>query len=400
MKILSINAGSSSVKFSLFDNGHIKQAWGMIERIGMEGTRLVYQANNNRAADKAVLVPDMGDAVRNVLDILLDNTSGVISDPSEINAVGHRVVHGGEHLVKPTRITPEILIKIEECSRLAPLHNPSNLEAIKVCMENLPMADQIAIFDTAFHAGLPEKAYLYAIPHELYKKEGIRRYGFHGISHQYVSRRAADLMEDRLEELRLIVCHLGNGCSISAVKNGHSVDTSMGFTPLEGLVMGTRCGDIDPAIIWYLKNNKGFSDEETHRLLNQKSGLYGLAGMGTSDLRDIEIAAKDGNVLAETAIAVFVYRIQKYIGAYLAVLGGADGLIFTAGIGENSPGIRERICMGLINIGIRIDPRKNTANGNGTPFIHHTDSPVKILVVKTDEEAEIARQTLDVIQGE
>jgi acetate kinase len=404
MCILVINAGSSSVKFTLFGmSSHIALVSGIVERIGLPDTRFHYRNGKGLSHHEEVAVGDTRQAVGIITAHLTRGDYGVIGSLRDIAAVGHRVVHGGGEVSQPVVVDGEVKRIIRTCFELAPLHNPYNLKGIEACEAIFPGVPQIAAFDTAFHTTIPEHAYLYGLPYRMAKEHRIRRYGFHGTSHKYVSEEAARFLGVRPTDLKTVTCHLGNGCSITAVDGGKSVDTSMGFTPLEGLIMGTRCGDIDPAIILYLMEHKHMGPGEVNELLNKKSGLLGLADIGSSDLRDIMAARAKGNRQAETAVRTFCYRIKKYIGAYAAVMGGLDVIVFTAGIGENSPPIRELVCEGLADrvrgLGIVLDPGKNTA-GNGRLYAVHSDtSKVKILVVPTNEEKEIASQTLQVLQA-
>jgi acetate kinase len=397
--ILVVNTGSSSVKFTLFFSADLQvAASGLVERIGLEGTRLIYRRPGRETIQHLAVIADIGNAIANILPLLTDSRTGVIQSREEIRAIGHRVVHGGEFITQPALIDDRIKKIIQTCYDLAPLHNPPNMEGIMACEKGFPGIPQVAIFDTAFHATIPPQAYLYALPLPLCKELKIRKYGFHGTSHCYVSRKAAECIGRSPSELRLITCHLGNGCSITAVSGGRSVDTSMGFTPLEGTPMGTRCGDIDPAIIFYLMRQRGLDAEQLDILLNWESGLLGLAGTGSSDVRDIITAMQAGNQQAETALRVFTYRIKKYIGAYISALGGVDAVVFTAGIGENSPLIREWICEGLSELGIRLDIHRNQAMNGCLGEIQDTKSRVRLLIVPTNEEAEIAIQTRNLIR--
>jgi len=396
MKILVINAGSSSMKFTIFqmdDTGVM--AKGVVERIGTSGTRLSYETFDGVSFEKDVDVTDSQSAIATIISMLTDKEIGVVRSIKEIAAVGHRVVHGGEKMTRPVIINHEVKRIIEGCYDLAPLHNPPNLNGIKACEEILPGIPQVAVFDTAFHSSIPEHAFLYGLPYRLYAEDKIRKYGFHGTSHQYVCKQAAVMMDRPLENLKMVSCHLGNGSSITAIDGGQSIDTSMGMTPLEGMVMGTRCGDIDPAIIFYLINTKGLNSEQVHDLLNRQSGLFGIAGIGSSDFRDIHNAMKKGDQQAKAAIEIYGYRIKKYIGAYTFAMGGIDAIIFTAGIGENSSVIREMACRGLKDLGIIIDPERNNSCSGKCCEIQSIDSHVKIVVVPTDEEGDIAHQTYE-----
>lgn len=398
MKILVVNCGSSSVKYQFIDmNGEKVLCKGLAERIGIEGGRLVHRVNN----DKHVIERNMKDheeALKLVLDVLVDPEIGVIKDLSEIDAVGHRVVHGAERFASSVLIDEEVMKALEENVHLAPLHNPPNILGIKAIQKLLPKVPNVGVFDTAFHQSMPKKAYLYALPYELYETHRIRRYGFHGTSHRYVSRRAAEILGRDYYDFKVITCHLGNGASIAAVRHGKSVDTSMGFTPLEGLVMGTRCGDIDPAIVIYLQQNLGMSVEKVYDLLNKKSGMLGLTNNLSSDMRDIEDAAHTGNEIAQLALDIYVYRIAKYIGAYAAAMNGVDAIVFTAGVGENSPYVREKVCEYLGFLGVKIDRQLNDVKGLER-IISTPDSKVAVLVVPTNEELVIARDTKYIVEN-
>ena len=401
MNILVINAGSSSVKFSLFGvEDDMVMATGIVERIGLKGTQLVYRNFRGDEIKTNAEVADTSQAIATVMSLLRDEKLGVIRSKDEISAIGHRVVHGGEKIKSSALITPKVKRIIEDCFELAPLHNPPNMAGINACEANFPGTPQAAVFDTAFHTTLPDHAYLYGIPYDLYREDKIRKYGFHGTSHQYVCQVAAELLNQPIDDLRLISCHLGNGCSITAVEKGKSIDTSMGFTPLEGLIMGTRCGDLDPAIVFYLMEHKNLNSEQIGELLNKQSGLLGLAGVGSSDLRDILAAGKKGKQQADTAIQAFVYRIKKYIGAYTAAMGSLNAIVFTAGIGENSAVIREMVCSGLENLGIVLDPDKNARANRKLCHVESDQSRVGILVIPTNEERAIALQTLELLQAE
>lgn len=398
MKILVVNCGSSSVKYQFIDmNGEKVLCKGLAERIGIEGGRLVHRVNN----DKHVIERNMKDheeALKLVLDVLVDPEIGVIKDLSEIDAVGHRVVHGAERFASSVLIDEEVMKALEENVHLAPLHNPPNILGIKAIQKLLPKVPNVGVFDTAFHQSMPKKAYLYALPYELYETHRIRRYGFHGTSHRYVSRRAAEILGRDYYDFKVITCHLGNGASIAAVRHGKSVDTSMGFTPLEGLVMGTRCGDIDPAIVIYLQQNLGMSVEKVYDLLNKKSGMLGLTNNLSSDMRDIEDAAHSGNEIAQLALDIYVYRIAKYIGAYAAAMNGVDAIVFTAGVGENSPYVREKVCEYLGFLGVKIDRQLNDVKGLER-IISTPDSKVAVLIVPTNEELVIARDTKYIVEN-
>lgn len=401
MTLLVINAGSSSVKATCFrEDGLQVLAKGMVERIGTAGASLHFQTTGKPGTVREVEAPDTFAAVEILADCLLDPKDGVLNAEDQVDAVGHRVVHGGEKISETVIINNEVKAVITGYFSLAPLHNPPNLQGIEAAEKCFPRAVQVGVFDTAFHASMPSHAYLYALPHELYSQDGIRRYGFHGTSHQYVARAAARHLGRPLQELKIITCHLGNGCSITAVDGGRSIDTSMGFTPLEGLIMGTRCGDLDPAIVFHLLEHKEMSPAQVRELLNEKSGLLGLAGVGSGDLRDIIQAKERGDAQADRALLAFAYRLKKYIGAYTAVLGGLDALVFTAGIGENSPVARALACQGLEALGLALDESKNQASEKGPRQIQAEDSRVKVLVIPTDEELAIARQVVRLLETE
>lgn len=391
-KILAINAGSSSLKFQLIDMpDEIVLAKGLVERIGMTDSVFSIEVTEKNKETKDI--PDHEVAVKLLLDKL--QSTGVIQSMKEIKAVGHRVVHGGEKFSDSVLITDDVIKTIEEVSELAPLHNPANLTGILAFREVLPDVPMVAVFDTAFHQTMPEKSYLYSLPYEYYKDYGIRKYGFHGTSHKYVSQRAADMMGVSLDQLRLISCHLGNGASIAAIEKGKSIDTSMGFTPLAGVTMGTRSGNIDPALIPYIMEKTGKEAEDVVNVLNHKSGMLALSGF-SSDLRDIEQHA-DENDRAELALEVFAGRIHKYLGSYAARMSGVDAIIFTAGVGENSDVIREKVLKGLEFMGVYWDPARNKVRGKEA-FINYPHSPVKVMVIPTDEELMIARDTLRLAQ--
>ncbi len=396
MKILVINAGSSSIKYKLYAGDALQLvASGLVERIGLEGSRVlhtIFEDNGEREIVREMAVSNHEVGLKTVVGLLTESGIAVVEDPAEITAIGHRVVHGGERFSDPVLIDEDVIATIRELIPYAPLHNPANLEGILVARRIFPQAAQVAVFDTAFHQTMPPHAYRYAIPNHLYADHGVRVYGFHGTSHRYVSRRAAEWLGKSLTEVNLITAHLGNGASMAAVQNGRSVDTTMGFTPLPGLMMGTRCGDLDPAIIFYLANRLGFSLEAIDRMLNKQSGLLGVAG--SSDVRDVVARMEAGDEDARLALEMYAYRIRKYIGAYMAVLGRVDALVFTAGVGENSPLVRKMSCAGLGRLGIMLDETRNQARPAGEIMpIHKNESPVSILVIPTDEELEIAQQT-------
>lgn len=398
MKVLVINCGSSSLKYQLIDMVNEEAlAQGLVERIGIEGSVLTQKVEGK---DKYIVKEEMKDhkdAIRLVLEALVDENNGVIKSMDEISAVGHRVVHGGEKYKESVVINDEVKANIEECFKLAPLHNPANMIGIKACEELMPNTPMVAVFDTAFHGTMPEDAYLYALPYELYEKDGIRKYGFHGTSHKYVSQTCAEVMGRDIKDLKIITCHLGNGASLCAVKNGVSVDTSMGFTPLEGVAMGTRCGNIDPAIVTFLMKEEGLSVDEVNDLLNKKSGVLGISGI-SSDFRDIEDAAfNKGNRRAQLALRIFEYKIRTTIGAYAAAMGGVDAIVFTAGVGENGPETREKCLEGLKFLGVEIDKEANNVRGK-IREISKAGCNVKAFVIPTNEELVIARDTLELIK--
>ena len=398
MKVLVINCGSSSLKYQLIDMVNEEAlAQGLVERIGIEGSVLTQKVEGK---DKYIVKEEMKDhkdAIRLVLEALVDENNGVIKSMDEISAVGHRVVHGGEKYKESVVINDEVKANIEECFKLAPLHNPANMIGIKACEELMPNTPMVAVFDTAFHGTMPEDAYLYALPYELYEKDGIRKYGFHGTSHKYVSQTCAEVMGRDIKDLKIITCHLGNGASLCAVKNGVSVDTSMGFTPLEGVAMGTRCGNIDPAIVTFLMKEEGLSVDEVNDLLNKKSGVLGISGI-SSDFRDIEDAAfNKGNRRAQLALRIFEYKIRTTIGAYAAAMGGVDAIVFTAGVGENGPETREKCLVGLVFLGVEIDKEANNVRGK-IREISKAGCNVKAFVIPTNEELVIARDTLELIK--
>ncbi|MDR1001162.1 MAG: acetate kinase [Clostridiales bacterium] len=393
MKILVLNCGSSSLKYQLIDmDGEVVLSKGLCERIGIDG-RLEHSGKADYRAD--IVMDNHTDAIRCVLDVLLDKARGVINSLDEIGAVGHRVVHGGEFFSSSVIITPEVKKAIEECIELAPLHNPPNLLGIKSCEILMPNVPQVAVFDTAFHQTMPLEAYLYAISYELYKKYKIRKYGFHGTSHKYVAQRAAALLGMPIESLKIITCHLGNGASLCAVKNGASADTSMGFTPLEGLAMGTRSGNIDPAIVAYWMEKENLSVKDVINKLNKESGVLGVSGV-SSDFRDIEAAKKAGNQQAAFALSVFHYRVAKTVGEYCAAMNGCDAIVFTAGLGENSASSRAAICGYLGYLGVRIDSDKNAIRGKEIDF-STGDASCRALVIPTNEELMIARETRELV---
>ena len=400
MNILVINAGSSSLKYQLLnpDTGDLL-AKGLCERIGIDG-KFTYkpQIEGKEKLDAVdVSMPTHAEAIQAVLNALVDPKNGVIGSMKEIDAVGHRVVHGGEAFNKSVLITDEVLKAVEDCVPLAPLHNPANLTGIRACQKVMPGVPMVAVFDTAFHQTMPAKAYMYALPYAYYETDKVRRYGFHGTSHKYVSGRAAAMLGKKPEELKLISCHLGNGSSIAAVDGGKSVDTTMGFTPLAGLPMGTRSGDLDAGILQYLMNKYKMNIDEMLNILNKKSGVEGLSGV-SSDFRDLESAAAEGNQRAQLAEEKFAYEVKKYVGAYAAAMGGVDAIIFTAGVGENDKGIRAMVCEGLEYMGVKLDPAANDVRGKEA-VISAPDSKVKVLLIPTNEELMIAKDTAAIVAG-
>lgn len=394
MNILVINCGSSSLKFQLINAENEKLvAKGLCERIGIEGSRISYTPAGGEKEEKEVPMGSHTDAIRLVLEALTNEKTGVVKSLSEIGAVGHRIVHGGEKFAESTVIDSEVLAAIEECNDLAPLHNPANLIGINACKELMPDTPMVAVFDTAFHQTMPDKAYMYGLPYEYYEKYKIRRYGFHGTSHSYVSKKAAEVLGKQYEDLKIIVCHLGNGASVSAVMNGKCVDTSMGLTPLEGLIMGTRSGDIDPAIIEFIAHKEGKSIDEIMNVLNKKSGVLGLSDNLSSDFRDLEAGYHEGNARAINTMETFAYRVAKYIGAYTAAMNGVDVICFTAGVGENSAFIRSMICNNYLGyLGVKLDEEANKKRGEDIA-ISTADSSTTVMVIPTNEELAIARET-------
>jgi len=396
MNVLVINCGSSSLKYQLINSDtEAVLAKGLCERIGIDG-RLVYQKTGLDKEITNAAMPTHKQAIQMVLDALVNDKTGAISDLSQIDAVGHRVVHGGEKFASSTLLTPEVLKVIEECNDLAPLHNPANLIGIHACQELMPNVPMVGVFDTAFHQTMPDVAFMYGLPYEYYEKYGVRRYGFHGTSHSFVSKRAAEILGKNYEDLKIIVCHLGNGSSVCAVKNGKSVDTSMGLTPLEGLMMGTRSGDVDPSILEFIAQKENLDLAGVMNVLNKKSGVEGLSGVG-SDFRDIENAAKEGNERAALAQKAFSYRVAKYVGAYAAAMNGVDVICFTAGVGENDARIRELVMENLTYLGIGFDKEVNAATRGEEKAISTPDSKVTCMVVPTNEELAICRETVALV---
>ncbi len=398
MKILVINAGSSSLKYQLIDiETEAVLAKGLCERIGIEGSKLNHTPQGGEKVVIEKNMNDHSDAIAMVLDALVSSEHGVISDMSEISAVGHRLVHGGELFSKSAIINEDVKAAVKECIPLAPLHNPANLIGVDACEKAMPGVPQIGVFDTAFHQTMPKEVFMYGLPYELYTENKIRRYGFHGTSHKYVSAKAAEILGKNIEDLKIITCHLGNGSSITAVDGGKSVATSMGLTPLAGTVMGTRCGSIDPAIIKFIADNKGMTLDEVDNLVNKESGVAGISGV-SSDFRDLDAAAKDGNERAQLALDMFVYSVRKYIGQYIVQMGGVDAIVFTAGVGENDANMRAEITKNLEFLGISIDKDVNAGTRGKEAFISTADSKVKVLVIPTNEELMIARETADLLK--
>ena len=398
MNILVINCGSSSLKFQLIDSETEKCiAKGICERIGIEGSQITYTPDGGEKEKTVTPMPDHTEAIRLVLEALTNEKTGVVKSLDEIGAVGHRIVHGGEKFAASTIITDEVMKAIEECNDLAPLHNPANLIGINACKKLMPATPMVAVFDTAFHQTMPEEAYMYGLPYEYYEKYKIRRYGFHGTSHSYVSRKAAEVLGKKYEDLKIIVCHLGNGASVSAVKNGKCVDTSMGLTPLEGLIMGTRSGDIDPAIMEFIAHKEGKDIDEIMTVLNKKSGVYGLSNNLSSDFRDLEDGYNRGDEHCIRTMNTYCYRVAKYIGSYVAAMNGVDVICFTAGIGENAPLVRSLVCEHLGFLGVSIDEDANHKRGEEIA-ISTPDSKTTVMVIPTNEELAIARETVSLVK--
>ena len=398
MNILVINCGSSSLKFQLIDSETEKCiAKGLCERIGIEGSQITYTPDGGEKEHTVTPMPDHTEAIRLVLEALTNEKTGVVKSLDEIGAVGHRIVHGGEKFAASTIITDEVMKAIEECNDLAPLHNPANLIGINACKKLMPTTPMVAVFDTAFHQTMPEEAYMYGLPYEYYEKYKIRRYGFHGTSHSYVSKKAAEVLGKKYEDLKIIVCHLGNGASVSAVKNGKCVDTSMGLTPLEGLIMGTRSGDIDPAIMEFIAHKEGKNIDEIMTVLNKKSGVYGLSNNLSSDFRDLEAGYNNGDAHCIRTMNTYCYRVAKYIGSYVAAMNGVDVICFTAGIGENAPLVRSLVCEHLGFLGVSIDEEANHKRGEEIA-ISTPDSKTTVMVIPTNEELAIARETVSLVK--
>ena len=398
MNVLVINCGSSSLKFQLINAETEKVlAKGLCERIGIDG-RLTYQPAGGEKEKSDLAMPTHTEAIQFVIDALTNEKTGVVKSLDEIGAVGHRVVHGGEKFASSVVITDEVKKAVEECNDLAPLHNPANLIGVAACEKLMPGTPMVAVFDTAFHQTMPEKAYMYGLPYEYYEKYKVRRYGFHGTSHSFVSKRAAEVMGKSYDEVKTIVCHLGNGSSVSAVLNGKCVDTSMGLTPLEGLVMGTRSGDIDPAIMEFIAKKENLDIEGVMEVLNKKSGVFGISGGLSSDFRDLTDAMNAGDKKAKIAMDVFSYRVAKYIGSYAAAMNGVDAIVFTAGIGENDDYVREEVCKYLGYLGVDFDSEVNTGLRGKEAELTKEGSKVKVFVIPTNEELAIARETLALVK--
>ncbi|MDD2260989.1 MAG: acetate kinase [Clostridia bacterium] len=398
MKVLVVNTGSSSLKYQLIDSSNERMlAKGLCERIGLINGIHSYTNSENKSFVNECVIRDHAYAFKIMLEALISNEYGVLKDISEINAVGHRVVHGGEKFNKPVLIDDSVIKIMEDCIDLAPLHNPAGISGIRVCQEILKDVPMVAVFDTAFHQTIPDYAYMYALPYEMYEKYGVRKYGFHGTNHRYVSRRAAEIMQKPLEKIKIVSCHLGSGASICAIDKGMSIDTSMGFTPLAGLAMGTRSGTIDPSIISYIMDKKHMSVEEVNDYLNKNSGILGVSGI-SSDFRDLIKAKDEGHKRAQLALNIFAYRVKKYICEYVGVMGGIDALIFTAGVGENNAYIREAITNNLDIFGIKMDKKKNNA-AKGEADVSKDRSNVRILIIPANEELEIARQCKSLLEA-
>ena len=396
MKILVLNCGSSSVKYKLIDSTSKEVlAEGGVEKIGLEDSFLKFKRPDGTKETITVSMPDHKEAIKQITKVLTDPKDGVIKSFDEIEAVGHRVVHGMEYFNKSVLITPEVIERVKECYPVAPLHNPANITGIEAVTELMPETPQVAVFDTAFHQTMPAKAYMYALPYEDYEKYGVRRYGFHGTSHRYVSHRVCEFLGVPYDKQRIITCHIGNGGSVTAIKNGESVDTSMGLTPTEGLMMGTRVGDVDPGALVYLMERLNLDAKGLLKLINKESGVAGISGI-SNDMRDIEKAIEEGDERAKLALDMFEYRLLKYIGAYTAVLGGVDIIVFTGGIGENQPQTRERICKQLSYLGVTFNEAANKTRGEEI-VISGEDSKVKVVVIPTDEELMIAQDTASIV---
>ena len=397
MNVLVINCGSSSLKYQLINSDTTDVlAKGLCERIGIEGSAITHQPAGKDKIIKEIPMPDHKKAVELVIEALTDPENGVVKSLDEIDAVGHRVVHGGEKFAEATLITDDVIKAIEECNDLAPLHNPANLIGIDACKALMPGVPMVAVFDTAFHQTMPAKAYLYGLPYEYYEKYRVRRYGFHGTSHSFVSKRAAEILGKDYKNMKTVVCHLGNGASISAVLNGQCVDTSMGLTPLEGLIMGTRSGDLDPAILEFICKKENISIEEMNTVLNKKSGVLGLSGI-SSDFRDLTAARDQGNQRAADTLDTYSYNVAKYIGSYITAMNGVNAIVFTAGVGENTASVREAVCEYFGYLGVEIDSEKNKIRGEEV-IISKDSSPVKVMIVPTNEELAICEETVALVK--
>ena len=396
MKILVINCGSSSLKYQILEmTTETLLCKGLVDKIVIAGSTITHEKIGENKLVLECAMKDHKDAIEQVLQVIRDKEYGVVKSMDEIGAVGHRIGHGGERYNRSVIVTDDVIKAITDCIPLAPLHNPANLLGISACQSLMPGTPNVAVFDTAFHQTMPPESYIYAIPYEYYKKYGIRRYGFHGTSHKYVAEKASQMLNINLDDLKIITCHLGNGASVSAIKRGKCIDTSMGFTPLEGLVMGTRSGDIDPAIVTYIREKENLPQGKVNEILNKRSGMLGISGV-SSDFRDIEAAVAEGNERAALALKVFAHKVKFYIGAYIAEMNGVDAIVFTAGVGENDVTMREVICNEMGNLGIKLDLVKNKVRGKET-IISMDDSKVKILLVPTNEELMIARDTLKLV---
>jgi len=399
MNILVLNCGSSSVKYKLIDVDKKETlAEGGVEKIGLHDSFLKFKLADGGKKVIEESIPDHKKAINDILNLLTDSEYGCIKSLKEIDAVGHRVVHGGEKFNKSVRIDDEVIAKIKDCYDVAPLHNPANMTGIDAVSEILPDVPQVAVFDTAFHQTMPKEAYMYALPYELYEKYAIRRYGFHGTSHRYVSKRVCEFLDVPYEKQRIITCHIGNGGSITAIKDGKSIDTSMGLTPVEGLMMGTRVGDVDPGALTFIMDKEDLDTKALSTLINKKSGVLGISGI-SSDMRDIDAAIAEGNECAKLALDMYIYRIVKYIGAYTAVLNGVDIIVFTGGVGENQQLLRQAVCNHLAYLGVKIDEQVNAGSRGEEKVISASDSKVKVVVIPTDEELMIAQDTEDIIKN-
>lgn len=397
MKIFVLNCGSSSIKYQLFniENKEILTK-GIVEKIGLKGSFIKNKRNDGDTVNYKIEIPDHQEGIKHILSILTDKSHGSLKSLNEIDAIGHRVVHGGEKFNSSVLITDEVIEKMEECIELAPLHNPPNLKGIYSMKNILPGIPQVGVFDTAYHQTMPAKSYMYAIPYSLYEKHSIRRYGFHGTSHRYVSQRACDILNLDYSKQKIISCHLGNGASIAAIKNGKSFDTSMGLTPIEGLMMGTRTGDLDLGVLFYIMNVENLSSKEAYALVNKQSGVLGVSGV-SNDMREVEEASANGNKRAKLSLEMYFYRVKKYIGAYAAAMGGVDVIIFTGGIGENGPETREEICKDFEFLGLEFDKEKNAGKRGEEIEISKTFSKVKVVIVPTNEELVIAQDTYEIV---